>query len=405
MAKFELRGKRMGWFAQDMHSSEKTVQDQAALPKNNEPLFCDFRIFFQILDAVPDLGIAIASPDLESGKSGNRILYLNRAMKEIVHRMEEDLKKDFGVSADEVLNGSIHRFHKDPDKIRKILAGIRPGEVRKNQVMKIGGISLLSTTEALLDPGSKKIVGYMTVFKDVTADLLLESSVVAQENASENLSRVMEGLDSGIRKIVDVTAKVSGEARKTRSEGEAGRNTVNELLSQVQGAGEAMQALVEVVTALNVRSQGIGKIVEVIDDIASQTNLLALNAAIEAARAGDHGRGFAVVADEVRKLAERTIRATKEIGVTIRETQNDTNKTVKLIHGTLGQVKESQVRANEVGTVFESIVGHAAVLSDSLMSIGGVTESQSKSVSDVRRQLDDLVRGLKKTMNGVRTLD
>ncbi len=392
----------MNWFGHGRSSSGNSRGVLEEAPAKKTTVFDDSRIFFQILDAVPDLGIAIASPEMGQGKSGNPIFYLNRAMKEIVHRMEKELKSGFGVSPDEVEGGSIHRFHKDPDRIRKILAGIRPGEVRQNQVMEIGGVSLLSTTEALLDPATKEIVGYMTIFRDVTADRLLEKSVAAQEEASVTLSKAMEKLDAGIRKIVEVTGQVSAEARKTRTEGEAGRATVGLLLSKVQGAGEAMQALVDVVGGLNIRSQGIGKVVEVIDDIASQTNLLALNAAIEAARAGDQGRGFAVVADEVRKLAERTIRATKEIGATIRETQADTNKTVTLIHGTLAQVKESQGRANEVGSVFESIVGHATVLSESLQSIEGVTGSQSKSVSDVRRQLDDLVRGLKETTKGVR---
>ncbi|EQD70381.1 methyl-accepting chemotaxis sensory transducer [mine drainage metagenome] len=57
-------------------------------------------------------------------------------------------------------------------------------------------------------------------------------------------------LDSGIREIVETTGKVSDEAQKTRLEGEAGRNTLKDLLSQVREAEGAMKDLGEVVSEL-----------------------------------------------------------------------------------------------------------------------------------------------------------
>ena len=48
----------------------------------------DPRVLLHILDAVPNLGIAVASPDMGSGRGGNNILYMNQAMKDIVSQME-----------------------------------------------------------------------------------------------------------------------------------------------------------------------------------------------------------------------------------------------------------------------------------------------------------------------------
>jgi signal transduction histidine kinase len=59
----------------------------------------------------------------------------------------------------------------------------------------------------------------------------------------------------------------------------------------------------QTISGLARAAEGIGGIVELINQIASQTNLLALNATIEAARAGEAGKGFAVVANEMERNA------------------------------------------------------------------------------------------------------
>lgn len=108
----------------------------------------------------------------------------------------------------------------------------------------------------------------------------------------------------------------------------------------------------ETINGLARAAEGIGGIVELINQIASQTNLLALNATIEAARAGDAGKGFAVVANEVKNLASQTARATDEITGKIASMQGIASSAVGAVSG----IKESIARINEIaGQIAHSI--------------------------------------------------
>jgi methyl-accepting chemotaxis protein len=135
------------------------------------------------------------------------------------------------------------------------------------------------------------------------------------------------------------------------------------------------------ISLLGRRSQEIGGIFDVIDEVAEQTSLLALNAAILAAQAGDQGRGFAVVADEIRSLAERTGASTREIGALITSLQEEAEGTRRRMEDGSRQVEEGSALAERAGAALTKILNSAQ---ESSRMAGEIVATTQKQVQGTR---------------------
>ena len=146
---------------------------------------------------------------------------------------------------------------------------------------------------------------------------------------------------------------------------------------------------------LGEKGQEIGRILQVIDELADQTNLLALNAAIEAARAGEHGRGFAVVAAEIRKLAERSQESAGQIQSIVTQIQAETNATILASEEGSREVHAGSALARDVVGSLERISGMVDETTTAAKEISIATQQQrraSEQVVSAMSQVADVSR-------------
>ena len=266
--------------------------------------------------------------------------------------------------------------------------------IRRSEAQLLEQNGKISQAVGKIGEVSSRLFSTAEVLKDLVHSC--DDLSCRQASRAGETSTAMGEMNAVILEVAKNASLASAHSEKTQHTALAGASVVDKAVSAIGNAAGLTRELKSNLGALGRRAEEIGRIMDVISDIADQTNLLALNAAIEAARAGDAGRGFAVVADEVRKLAEKTMGATKEVGDSIATIQEGAKQNLRGMDDVSQAVQNASDMAGESGAALREIVALITQTSTQIGSIAAAAEEQSaaseqitNSVAEVRASSDD----------------
>jgi methyl-accepting chemotaxis protein len=199
------------------------------------------------------------------------------------------------------------------------------------------------------------------------------------------------------KQIADSAQRVAHIAEDTVKAARSGEQTVSTANDSIGSIKRQVDLIMTHMLDLGKKSQQIGGILELINELAEQTNILAINATIEAAGAGETGKRFAVVADEIRKLADRVGGSTKEIRSLIDEIQTAVNTTVMTTEGGIKAVDAGADQFMDVASTFKQIANLVGTTTEAVREIELSTKQQSTAVEQVTLAVTEVAKTTKET--------
>ncbi|MFZ2196658.1 MAG: methyl-accepting chemotaxis protein, partial [Thermodesulfovibrionales bacterium] len=270
------------------------------------------------------------------------------------------------------------------------------------------------------DLASSAEAAVVSMTEMVTSIEQINGSTQDLSMAVESSSASLEELSATIKEVANNSAELAGAAQETQSAIMQIASSVKEVEQRAKESsmlsdkvktdattfgmssiGKAIDGMHDIkvsvektagyIKKLGGRSEEIGKILNIIDEVTDQTTLLALNAAILAAQAGEHGKGFSVVADEIKNLAERTSESTQEIGELIQSVQQEVSDAVEAMDLGLKSVDTGFKVTGEAADALRKIVESSKQSSDMSAAIERSTAEQAQATKLVSKAMEKVL--------------
>ncbi len=103
--------------------------------------------------------VFIADPKLN-------LIYANAHAQETLRGVEGEIRKAFGIGVDDIVGGSIHRFHRDPRTVERILR--TPAALPHQAEFRFGAVTLETRINGIFGP-DEEVLGYVVSWEDTSA--------------------------------------------------------------------------------------------------------------------------------------------------------------------------------------------------------------------------------------------
>jgi methyl-accepting chemotaxis protein len=283
-------------------------------------------------------------------------------------------------------------------KIQKGITSIAKGDLTEviitNDRIGIGQIGdAINEMTANLNTIVKELLHNASNLASASEELSATSTQLAYSSDELNsqfgtIAIASDEMSINLKTMTHTTEHVSGSMNTVAAAIEEMSVSVNEVSSHcskesriAKEALEKVRDTQKITTDLNVSANEIGKVIEIIENIAAQTNLLALNATIEAASAGERGKGFAVVANEVKQLSLQTADATQQIAKRIDAMQKSTHASVAAMEH-INAIIEEVSRISE--TIAFAVEEQSATTKEIAKNIFSVSSSSKEMVQNIQ---------------------
>ncbi len=217
------------------------------------------------------------------------------------------------------------------------------------------------------------------------------NSVNALSNSIETSTASVSEINASIKAVEGLAKESAALSQKSTLEtSELGVKAVQKTIEGMERIRRSVEETERMVKVLNERSERIGQILNVIDEVAEKTNLLALNAAIIASKAGEHGKGFSVVADEIKALADRTSSSIEQIEEVISNVQSETQSITDAIHQSVQEVQEGVAISEETKEALGKILQQSQRSSEMSWEIEKAAIEQVKAIGHVDTEIQNI---------------